>query len=123
MAAAALLLAACKVTTQLPVSRELLELQLKPDELVCHVRTISEGQNLDFHYGTSQQSFGTMATFRLIGDGIEITLVNDQRQSEYDLRAYDEGASQSQTEKAFAAFKAALMKQPENHCLRSAGTV
>jgi hypothetical protein len=116
---AALLVSACKATIRLPVSREVLDLHISADQLVCHVRNISDAQRLSFHYGTSQQSFGIMATFRLIGDRFEITLVNDQRPFEYDLRAYDmsdDGVARSRAKRAFAAFKTALMEQPKEEC-------
>ncbi len=86
---AALLLAACQVTSHEPVKIEVLSIQMTADELVCHVRNISQDQGLSFHYGTSEQSFGTMATFRLIGDEFELLLLNPQKPFTYDLSAYD----------------------------------
>lgn len=119
IAISASLLVACKATTDLPVSREVLELNVGADELVCHVKAISNAQRLSFHYGTSQQSFGTMATFRLIGEKFEITLVNDQKPFEYDLRAYDmsdDGSARNRTAEAFSAFKTALTEPPNEEC-------
>jgi len=118
---AALLVSACKVTTQLPVSREVLDLRMNADELVCHVRNISNAQRLSFHYGTFEGSFGTSSTFRLIGDRFEIVVMNLQRPFEYELRAYDmsdEGVTRSRAEKAFAGFKTALMELPREECRR-----
>jgi len=118
---AALLVSACKGTTQLPVSREVLDLRMSADELVCHVRNISKAQRLSFHYGTYQGSSSTTAHFRLIGDRFEIVLVNFVRPFEYDLRAYDmsdRGVARSRAEKAFAGFKTALLEQPKEECRR-----
>ena len=119
MATSASLLVACKATTHLPVTREVLELNIGAGELVCHVKAISNTQRLSFHYGTSQQSFGAMATFRLIGEKFEITLVNDQKPFEYDLRAYDvsdDGSARNRTAEAFSAFKTALIEPPNEEC-------
>jgi len=119
IAVSAALLVACKATTHLPVTREVLELNVAADELVCHVKAISNDQRLSFHYGTSQQPFGTMATFRLIGEKFEITLVNNQKAFEYDLRAYemsDDGSARSRAVDAFSAFKSALTAPTNAEC-------
>jgi hypothetical protein len=92
---------------------------MSADELVCHVRNISKAQRLSFHYGTSEEPYGTMATFRLIGDRIELILLNDEKRFTYELGAYDlsdNGEAKSRAKKAFAAFRTALLERPEDEC-------
>jgi len=106
-----LLLSACQTRTYLPVEMEKVEVRLSTEQLVCHVRSIADAQKLSFHYGTSEQSYGSLATFRLIGDGIELTLVNPERAHTFDLRAYDKtsgGTRAVPARRAFAAFRTAL---------------
>ena len=59
------------------------------DQLVCHVRNIAASQRLSFHYGTSDQPYGTLATFRLIGDGFELLLFNPEKPKTFVLDVYD----------------------------------
>ncbi len=84
-----IMLAACKSEVTLPIERSFVNIDKKKEETVCIVRTIAKLQDLSFHFGTSDQSFGSMNTFRLIGDGYEITMVNPESATKYELRAYN----------------------------------
>ena len=118
--AGVLALAACEPTTNLPLRGEVINLPLSVEQLVCHVRQVSASQGLSFHYGTSDQSFGKMATFRLIGDGYEITLVNAEKPFEYDLRVYDASSETADNRPvlAYSRFKRALLEPPSGECAR-----
>ena len=119
--AGALGLSACEITTNLPVKREILNLSLNTEELVCHVRQVSAAQGLRFHYGTSEQPFGRMATFRLIGDDYEITLVNAEKPFAYDLHVYDvspDKTAHRRAQDAYSTFREALLGRPSSKCSR-----
>lgn len=106
------LLASCEAQTQLPLVEKQVELRLSTEPLVCHIRSIADAQKLRFHYGTSEQPFGTMATFRLIGDGFELIAYNPERAHTYVVQAYDmssNGEANTPARHAFAAFRTALV--------------
>lgn len=92
---------------------------MSADELVCHVRDIAKAQHLSFHYGTSEQPFGTMATFRLVGDDFELLLLNPEKPFTYDFGAYDlsdQGQVQGRAVTAYSKFRTAVLEQPAGRC-------
>ena len=117
-----LLLASCySARSQLPVVAEDVELRVPTEQLVCHVRSIAADQKLSFHYGTSEQTYGTMATFRLIGEGFEVVAYNPERAHTYVLQAYDmssKGDESVRAQRAFAAFRTAFLAPVGPACAR-----
>ena len=116
---AALMVLSCRASTQLPLKSETVELPMNTERLVCHVRNIASSQQLSFHYGTSVQPYGTLATFRLIGDSFEIVLYNPEKASTYILDLYDmsKGDARERAEKAYAIFAHSLSKEPSEDCV------
>lgn len=100
-----LLLSACSARTHTAVANEVIELDMQTDDLVCHLKDISARNGLSFHYGTFADSFGTAATFRLIGDGYEVAIINPEM-SKYDLSAYDLAKRPETANRALDAFEA-----------------
>ena len=88
-------LMACQAKITQPINRQLVRIAGTSSEIVCKVRQIARDEKLSFHYGTADKSIGTMNTFRLIGEGYEITMVNDLQLEEYDLRLYANSGQQS----------------------------
>lgn len=118
--AGSLLISACSVRTHTPVANEIIVLEMPTDELVCHVKFLSAQVGLSFHYGTFEDSFGTATTFRLIGDGYEVTIINPER-STYDLSAYDlakRPGTAGQALNAFEQIKGGLMAPLSEECRR-----
>ena len=113
-----LLVASCRAQTQLPIVEQEVRLGVSTDELVCHVRSIAAAQKLRFHYGTFEPS---KATFRLIGDGFELVAYNPEGPHSYVLQAYDissDGKGRAPAQRAFAAFRTALLGPPSSACAR-----
>ena len=77
----------CVQRTDLPVAHDLVELDRPLGEVVCHLRALSANSNLSFHYGT-YGSKNSLASFRLIGEGYEVTIVTPKEHT-YDVSAYD----------------------------------
>ena len=82
-------LGGCHSESQLPVEETTIELTMPTEDLICHVRNASRDLHLRFYYGTSEQPYGTLATFRLIGRGFEITLYNPESPARFYLSLYD----------------------------------
>jgi len=111
-----LLLASCRAQTHLPVVEQELELSVPTEQLACHVRSIAAAQKLSFHYGTFEPS---KATFRLIGDGFELVAYNPEGPHAYVLQAYDlsaDGRGGASAQRAFAAFRTALLEPLSSAC-------
>ena len=111
-----LLLASCRVQSRLPIVEQDVGVNVRPDQLVCHVRNIAAAQKLSFHYGTFEPS---KATFRLIGDGFELIAYNPEGPHTYVLQAYDmssDGRGRAPAQRAFAAFRTALLKPLSSAC-------
>lgn len=114
-----LALCSCKATTQLPVTTDEITVRVGVDELVCHVRGLSAEQNLSFHYGTFTGNGGGQATFRLIGDLFEITMVRWNSRPVYELHAYDtskDARARQQAARGLEHFKAALLERLGQEC-------
>jgi len=72
------------------------------------------------HYGTSEQPFGRMATFRMIGKGFEITLYNPEKPTTYYLSLYETSPGKARLPEAqakYAEFGRELMK-PSEKCAK-----
>lgn len=83
-----LILGGCYAKSRLPIEEATIELKMPVSDLVCNVRNFSEKLNLSFHYGTSSQPYGTLATFRLIGSDFEIILYNPENETKFYLSLY-----------------------------------
>jgi predicted ATP-dependent Lon-type protease len=112
------LLSSCSPKTRQPIEEQEIVLRIGTEALVCRVKNIAGELNLGFHYGTSDQPFGKIATFRLIGDQYEIILYNPERRTDYFLSLY----SDSQDERIRAAAKRTFVRmkstlsQPDKRC-------
>ena len=84
---ALVLSSACVQRTDLPIANDLLDLDRPMDQVVCHMKVLSARNSLSFHYGTYGAT-GSLANFRLIGDGFEVTIITP-KERRYDLSAYD----------------------------------
>jgi hypothetical protein len=91
------LLASCRAQTQLPIVEQDVDLNVRTEQLVCHVRRFAAAQKLSFHYGTFEPS---KATFRLIGDGFELVAYNPEVPHSYVLQAYDMSSDGAEEELA-----------------------
>jgi hypothetical protein len=91
---------------------------MSTDQLVCHVRKIAASEQLSFHYGTSAQPYGTLATFRLIGNDFEIVLYNPESPTIYVLDVYDmsKGQARERAEQAYTTFAQSLSRKPAEEC-------
>lgn len=82
----------CGVSVKEPVVSSTVNINISGDDLVNQVKHISNCLDLSFHYGSSDQPYGVMMTFRLIGKGYEIVIYNPDSKSNYYIRAYmDDG--------------------------------
>ena len=116
---AAVLLHGCKVSTQLPLKAEDIQICVDSDKAVATVKDISAQQGLRFHYGTHATDYGIQTTFRLIGDGYELELFNSMSQSDYTLRVYRTQSgriSDQEAELRFDKFRTALVEATHNSC-------
>jgi hypothetical protein len=82
-------LVGCHAESRLPTEESNVEIEIPSVQLICKVRQIARENDLSFHYGTSEQPYGTLSTFRLIGRGFEITLYNPEKPNSYILSLYE----------------------------------
>jgi len=85
---AALASGGCTVKSRRPIEETKMELRLIPSDLTCRVSRAADELNLGFHYGTSDQPYGKLSTYRLIGSGFEIVLYNPEAPHTYYLSVY-----------------------------------
>lgn len=119
MMTAVMLGTGCSTRTDLPIERSVLAVRHTPDGIICLARLLSKQQRLRFYYGTYNESFGKAVTFRMIGDGFELILVNPT-EGIYDLSAYDiakNGSSDLAARRAFASVKAAISAALPKRCV------
>ena len=120
-----LVVGGCASETQMPLKRDILTLQQETATLICQVRSLSDARGLSFHYGTSAQPHGTMVTFRLIGEGFEIVLVNPEEQHKFDLSVYERPKGRKDVDTALHAyreFKQGLASPVPQRCQNLSGS-
>src|SRR5687768_15161058 len=61
----------CVQRTDRPIANDLIDVGTPIEQVICQVRLLSASNDLRFHYGT-YGSQGSLANFRLIGDGYEV---------------------------------------------------
>lgn len=80
---------ACSSSQTTPALRETISLCGGTDSVTNEIREISKKSSLSFHYGTHNTEWGKQATFRLIGNGFEISIFNAFSESDYEIRALE----------------------------------
>lgn len=111
--------AACDANVQLPVRAETVAISTSVEDLVCHVRAISNEQGLSFHYGTFTKGTAQMATFRLIGEPFELEMVRWDARPQYEIRAYDmskDGSARQIANRSLDEFTSALTERVTRIC-------
>ena len=103
-AMAVLSLCSCVQRTDKAIANDLIVLERPTDQVVCHLRVLSANNDLNFRYGT-YGSQGSLASFRLIGDGYEVTIITPTERK-YDMSLYDLEKSPDTRARALGAYNA-----------------